>query len=201
VIVDPESGNEIPDGRVGEIWLHGDNIGRGYWGRPKETSQAFGAVLQSDSGPGSRASGVPAGASWLRTGDVGFYLDGELYVTGRIADLIVVGDRTIYPEDVETATAQASPLVRRGYAAAFTVASDAGEQLVIVAERASGNRGADLAPAMDAIRAEVSRRLSLTVADIRIVSAGTIPRTTSGKLARRACRAAYLRGVFGPVES
>ncbi len=196
VIVDPDTDCELIDGRVGEIWLHGNNVGRGYWGRPEETRQAFGAVLRSDTTTQSHAHGAPADATWLRTGDLGFYLDGELYVTGRIADLIVIDDRQIYPEDVETTTAQMSPIVRRGYVAAFTVPAGTGEQLVVIAERASGTRRADPGPAIDAVRTEVSRRHRLSVADVRLVPAGAIPRTTSGKLARRACRAAYLAGEF-----
>jgi fatty-acyl-CoA synthase len=197
VIVDPEDRTELSDGRVGEIWLHGDNVGRGYWGRPEETHQTFGITLLSDTAEDSHACGAPADATWLRTGDLGFYLDGELYVTGRIADVITVGDRLLYPEDVEATVADASPIVRRGYAAAFTAPSGAGEQLVIVAERASGTRRADPAPAVDAIRAQVSRHHGLSVGDVRFVPAGAIPRTTSGKLARRACRNAYLGGEFG----
>lgn len=196
VIADPQ-GDELSDGRVGEIWVHGENVGRGYWGRPEETQRTFGAVLRSRTADRSHARGVPVDATWLRTGDLGFYLDGELYVTGRIADLIVVAGRQIYPEVVEATTAEASPMVRRGYAAAFTVPSDDGERLVVVAERASGTRRADPGPAADAIRAEVSRRHGLRVTDVRLVPAGAIPRTTSGKLARRACRAEYLSGAFG----
>ncbi|HKV20576.1 MAG TPA: fatty-acid--CoA ligase, partial [Mycobacterium sp.] len=123
--------------------------------------------------------------------------DGGLYVTGRIADLIVVDDRQIYPDVIEATVAEASAMVRRGYVAAFTVPRDDDEQLVEIAERASGTRRADPAPAAVAIRAEVSRRHGLAVADVRLVPAGAIPRTTSGKLARRACRAEYLSGAFG----
>jgi fatty-acyl-CoA synthase len=197
VVTDPEACVELPDGRVGEVWVHGDNVGRGYWERPDDTQRTFGAVLRSNIACHSHATGAPADATWLRTGDLGFYLDGELYVTGRMADLIVVDDRTLYPEDVETTAAEASPIVRRGYVAAFTVPSTDGEQLVVVAERASGTRRADPVPAVDAVRAEVSRRHGLSVADVRLVPAGAIPRTTSGKLARRACRAEYLSGAFG----
>jgi fatty-acyl-CoA synthase len=197
VIVDAATGSELPDGRVGEIWLHGDNVGRGYWGRPDETAQRFGGRLRPRTTGDSRANGVPDSALWLRTGDVGFYLDGELYVAGRMVDLVEIDGRQLYPEDLETATADATPLVRRGYAAAFTVPSDSGEQLVVVAERASGTRRADPVPAVDDIRAELSRRHRVSVADVRLVPAGAIPRTTSGKLARRACRAAYLAGAFG----
>ncbi len=203
VIVDPATEAELPDGEVGEIWLHGDNIGRGYWGRPEETRQVFGNKLQARLPVGSHADGAPVGASWLRTGDLGVYLDGELYITGRIKDLIIVDGRNHYPQDIEATTAEASPAVRSGYVAAFAVpaeelpgaaAGEVGERLVIVAERAPGAGRADPQPVVEAIRAAVSRRHGLPVADVRLVAAGTIPRTTSGKLARRACRAQYLGG-------
>jgi fatty-acyl-CoA synthase len=116
-----------------------------------------------------------------------------LYVTGRLADLVVVDGRQHYPQDVEATTSAASPMVRQGYAAAFC--TDDG--VVIVAERASGTRRADPAAAIDAIRAAVSDQHGLSVADVRFVPAGALPRTTSGKLARLACRSAYLRGEFG----
>ena len=151
VIVDSDAGVELPDGRVGEIWVHGDNVGRGYWERPDDTARTFGAVLRRRTDP-SHAHGAPADATWLRTGDLGFHLDGELYVTGRIADLIVIDDRQLYPEDLEDTVADASSSVRRGHVAAFTVPSGVGEQLVIVAERASGTRRADPGPVVDAVR-------------------------------------------------
>ncbi|KUI38647.1 fatty-acid--CoA ligase [Mycobacterium sp. IS-1496] len=191
VIVDPGSGEELLDGHIGEIWLHGENIGRGYWARPDETRETFGATLRS--AVGGHADGVPESGRWLRTGDLGTYLDGELYVTGRLADLVVIDGRQHYPQDIETTTADASPLVRRGHATAFTVPD---EQLVIIAERASGTRRADPAPAVDAIREGVRQRHRIDVADVRFVPAGAIPRTTSGKLARRACRAEYLDGTL-----
>lgn len=193
VIADPDAGTELSDGSVGEIWVHGDNVGRGYWQRQEETRATFGAILRSHTAD-SHARGVPPDAAWLRTGDVGFYLDGGLYVIGRIADLIVVADRRVNPEDIETAVADASPIVRRGYVAAFT-GQDA--EVVVVAERASGTRGIDPVPEIDAIRAEVTRRQGLSITDVRLVPAGAIPRTTSGKLARRACRTAYLDGALG----
>ena len=196
VIVDSDTA-ELPDGRVGEIWLHGNNIGRGYWERPDETRRTFGATLRSRLAAGGHADGAPADASWLRTGDLGVYLDGELYVTGRLADLLTVDGRHHYPQDVETTTSAASPIVRRGYVTAFIAATDDGDRLVVVAERASGARHVDPVAATDAIRAAVAQRHGLSVADVRFVAAGAIPRTTSGKLARLACRDAYLRGEFG----
>ena len=194
VVVDPESGAELPDGTVGEFWLHGDNIGRGYWGRPEETRRTFDARLSSRLAAGSHADGAPAGARWLRTGDLGCYLDGELYVTGRMADLIVIDGRQYYPQDVEATTAQASPMVRRGYVAAFTVPCGERETLVIISERAPGPSRSDPQPAIDAITAAVTHRHGLPVSEVRFVPAGVIPRTTSGKLARGACRAEYLSG-------
>jgi fatty-acyl-CoA synthase len=193
VIVDPETHGELPDARVGEIWLHGNNVAPRYWGRPEDSRLTFGATLRSPRGPGSHADGAPTDATWLRTGDLGVYLDGELYVTGRLADLVIVDGRQHYPQDVEATTSAASPMVRQGYAVAFST----DEGAVIVAERASGTRREDPAAAVDAIRAAISDRHGLTVTDVRLVPAGALPRTTSGKLARLACRDAYLRGEFG----
>lgn len=193
VITDPVDGRELSDGAVGEIWLHGNNIGRGYWGMPTETQRTFDADLTSRLDKGSHAEGVPPGASWLRTGDLGTYLEGELYVTGRLADLVTIEGRQLYPQDIETTAADASPLVRRGYAAAFAVPDD---RLVVIAERAAGTARADPQPAIDAIRDAVANRYGLSDIDIRFLPAGAIPRTTSGKLARRACRARYLDGTL-----
>lgn len=190
VVVDPDTGAELPDGRVGEIWLHGDNIGRGYWGRPEESRRAFGARLASRLPSGGRAEGVAEQADWLRTGDLGAYIGGELFVTGRIADLIVVDGRTHYPQHIEATAEEASAMVRPGHVTAF---SDGGA-VVIVAERATGTARADPVPAIAAIRTAVERRHGISVADIRFVAAGAIPRTTSGKLARGACRTEYLGG-------
>jgi fatty-acyl-CoA synthase len=206
IIVNPETATELPDGEVGEIWLHGQNIGRGYWGRPAETKQTFANTLQFPLPEGSHADGTPPEASWLRTGDLGVYLDGELYVTGRIKDLVIVDGRNHYPQDIEATTVEASSAVRPGFVAAFSVAANetpavAGngstECLVIVAERGAGAGRIDPLPVIDAIRAAVSRRHGLLAADVRLVAAGAIARTTSGKLARVACRAQYLSGAFG----
>lgn len=197
VIVDPASEAELPDGRVGEIWLHGENVGRGYWGRDRETDQSFRNKLQVRLDAGSHADGVAPHAMWFRTGDMGVYLDGELYITGRIKDLLIVDGRNHYPQDIEATVADASTAVRRGFVAAFSVPDGTGEALVIIAERGPGAGKADPEPIIEAIRAAVSRQHALPVADIRLVAAGAIPRTTSGKLARRACRADYLAGALG----
>ena len=203
VIADPD-GAEMPDGRVGEIWLHGNNIGRGYFGREDETLRTFANKLQSRLEYASHAEGVPDNSCWLATGDLGVYIDGELYLTGRIKDLVIIDGRNHYPHDIEATVSQASPAIRTGYVAAFSVPADtldsagetSGEQLVIVAERAAGVGHADPAPITAAVRAAVSREHQVRVGDVRLVAAGAIPRTTSGKLARNACRAEYLAGRF-----
>jgi acyl-CoA synthetase (AMP-forming)/AMP-acid ligase II len=198
VIVNAETEAEAPDGEVGEIWLHGNNIGQGYWGRIEETERVFGNKLQRRLPSDSHADGAPSDATWLRTGDLGVYIDEELHITGRIKDLIIVDGRNHYPQDVEATVAEASPKVRSGYVAAFSVPmEDGGERVVIVAERAPGAGRGDLQPVIDDIRAAVSRRHSLPLADVQLVAAGVIPRTTSGKLARQACRALYLNDELG----
>ncbi|ALR13445.1 fatty-acid--CoA ligase [Mycobacteroides saopaulense] len=205
VIVNPGDETELPDGRVGEIWLHGDNIGRGYWGRIEETDLSFRNKLQARLEAGSHAAGTEPGATWFRTGDLGVYVDGELYITGRVKDLVIVDGRNHYPHDIEATVEEASPVVRRGFVAAFSVPANelpanvdagdgTGEKLVIVAERAAGAGRAEPAPIVEAIRAAVSRRHTLPVADVQLVQAGAIPRTSSGKIARRACRQNYLNG-------
>jgi fatty-acyl-CoA synthase len=218
VIVNPDARAELPDGEVGEIWLQGNNVGRGYWGLPDETQVTFGAKLQArlpEGGRGSHAAGSGVGGNWLRTGDLGVYLDGELYIIGRIADLVTIDGRNYYPHDIEATVAEASPIVRRGYAAAFSVPvnempganisatsdnldnTDTSPRVVIIAERAAGTSRTDPQPEIEAIRDAVSQRHGLTVADVRLLPAGAIPRTTSGKLARRACRVQYLNGALG----
>jgi len=198
VIVNPHTASELHDGQVGEIWLQGNNIGRGYWGLRDETRATFGARLRSRLEQGSHADGSTVDGTWLRTGDLGVYLDGELYVTGRIADLVTIDGRHHYPQDIEATAAEASPVVRRGYVTAFSVpANDGTQQLVIVAERAAGTSRVDPQPAIEAIGQAVAHRHRLRVGDVRLLPAGAIPRTTSGKLARRACRAQYLNGTLG----
>lgn len=196
LVITDGDGNEVPEGRVGEIWLHGNNVGLGYFGRPDETERVFGNKLQTRLETDSHAVGVADNAYWLATGDLGTYVDGVVYLTGRIKDMIIVDGRNHYPTDIETTVGLASPAVRSGYVAAFAIPGDRGEQLVIVAERAAGAGRTEPGAVVDTVRAAVSRRHQVRIADLRFVAAGTIPRTTSGKLARSACRAEYLAGRF-----
>ncbi|NLU84785.1 long-chain-fatty-acid--AMP ligase FadD32 [Rhodococcus sp. HNM0569] len=215
-IVDPETGSEMLDEQVGEIWLHGDNIGAGYWGRKDETDETFHNRLPNRLGSGSHADGVPADGNWMRTGDYGVYIDGELFITGRVKDLVIVDGRNHYPQDLEYSAQEASKALRPGFVAAFAVPAnqlpqvvfeagasglqfdpdDSSEQLVVVAERAPGAGKADPQPIADTVRAALSQRHGVTARDILLVPAGSIPRTSSGKIARRACKAAYIEGTL-----
>ncbi|MEO9221938.1 MAG: fatty-acid--CoA ligase, partial [Mycobacteriaceae bacterium] len=138
---------------------------------------------------------------WLRTGDLGVCLDGQLYITGRAKDMIIIGGRNHYPQDVEFSATEASNVLRSGFVAAFAVPAQEGavgsaEQLVVVAERAAGQGKADPEPVIAAVRAALSQRHGLNAREILLVPGGSIPRTSSGKLARRACRRQYLDGAL-----
>ncbi len=191
-IVDPASRAVQPAGRVGEIWVHGPNVSPGYLGPPRE-DEVFGATL---AGP---AAGLPADG-WLRTGDLGVLHDGELFVTGRRKDMIIIDGRNHYPQDVEVTAQDAHPAIRRDRVAAFaSVAGDDSDdsRLVIIAERTRDDAGrADPAEVRVAVRAAVSARHGIGLHDFRLVSPGGIPRTSSGKIARSACRERYLAGDF-----
>ncbi|AYF77984.1 fatty-acid--CoA ligase [Nocardia yunnanensis] len=213
VIADPETGREQPDGTVGEIWLYGGNLGAGYWNRPEETVRTFRNSLTRRLSAHSHAQGVPADARWLRTGDFGAYLGDQLYVTGRVKDLVIVAGRNHYPQDLEHSAQNASSALRPGFVAAFAVPAnrlpihalarrpltspdDSSEQLVLVAERAAGIGTLDPDLIASRVRGVLSRRHGVSLRDLLLVPAGSIPRTSSGKIARRACRAAYLDGTL-----
>ncbi|MGO8965555.1 long-chain-fatty-acid--AMP ligase FadD32 [Mycobacterium sp.] len=212
-IVDAETATELPDGQIGEIWLHGNNMGAGYWNREEETTETFKNILKSRTNP-SRAEGAPDDGTWVRTGDLGTYHNDHLYITGRVKDLVIVDGRNHYPQDLEYSAQEASRALRTGYVAAFSVPSnqlsaevfdnahaglkydpeDTSEQLVIVGERAPGAHKLDYQPIADDIRTAIAVRHGVTVRDVLLVQAGSVPRTSSGKIGRRACRAAYIDG-------
>jgi fatty acid CoA ligase FadD32 len=213
VIVDPDSASELPDGHVGEIWLHGNNLGLGYWGKEEESAHTFRNILKSRVSQ-SHAEGAADDGLWVRTGDYGTYFNGDLYIAGRIKDLVIIDGRNHYPQDLEYSAQEASKALRTGYVAAFSVPAnqlpqavfdnphvglkfdpeDTSEQLVIVAERAAGTHKLDYQPIADDIRAAIAVRHGVTIRDLLLVSSGSIPRTSSGKIGHRACRAAYLDG-------
>jgi len=213
VIVDNDTATELPDGQIGEIWISGQNMGTGYWNKPEETIATFQNILKSRTSP-SHAEGAGEDATWVRTGDLGAYHDGELYITGRTKDLVIIDGRNHYPQDLEYSAQESTKALRTGFVAAFSVPAnqlpdevfadshsglkrdpnDTSEQLVIVGERAAGAHKMELEPVIDAIRAAIAVRHGVAVRDVLLTPAGAIPRTSSGKIGRRACRSAYLDG-------
>jgi nonribosomal peptide synthetase protein BlmVI len=190
-IVDPVTRLRSGPGVVGEIWLAGPDVCAGYWERPEESNETFGARL-TDSGDGP----------FLRTGDLGFMHDGELYVTGRLKDVLIVGGRNHYPQDLETTVEASHDAIQSGGCVAFALERDGREQVVVVAElqpaRARG--GVRLADLARGVRAAVSARHGITVDEVMLVERKSVPKTTSGKLQRAACRAAFERGELQPVQ-
>ncbi|NDU77749.1 AMP-binding protein [Actinomadura sp. DSM 109109] len=187
-IVDPETRVEQPDGRVGEIWVHGPNTAPGYWRNSERSRETFGGELAE---PGD----LPAGP-WMKTGDYGVVHEGELYVTGRIKDLIIVDGRNHYPQDIEVTAQEAHPAVRPDHVAALALTGEETERLVIVAER---NRRVplgrlDLDEVESAVRAAVNIEHEMSVHAFVLVEPGGVSRTSSGKIARAATRQRYLDG-------
>ncbi|MFG2424117.1 fatty acyl-AMP ligase [Streptomyces sp. NPDC048448] len=190
-IVDPVGHVRLEDGRVGEIWLRGPNVGRGYWGKPEQSEATFRATLHGDN-PGEGTQ------HWLRTGDLGVWHDNHLYITGRIKDLVIIDGTNHYPQDIEHTVENAHPAIRRHHTAAFSVPTDDGERLVVVAEHARNLAEPPGArdEATRAVRVAVSAGHASAMHDFVLARPGTVPRTTSGKVARGACRERYLRGAW-----
>ena len=193
-IVDPDTRELQPEGSIGEIWVNGENVGQGYWEKPAETAAVFGARLEH---PGD----LPADG-WLRTEDLGVLLDGRVFVTGRIKDLIIVDGRNIYPHDIEYTVEQAHDAIAQRRLAAFSVPTDAGEAMVVVAEkyRHAENAGDQLEEISRAARAAVSHEHSVALYDFVLVEPDTVARTSSGKIARKATRASYLESTLQVVR-
>ncbi|MER7169897.1 AMP-binding protein [Streptomyces mesophilus] len=183
VIVDAAAGQRCPEGVVGEIWVRGPSVARGYWRRPEETERVFGARLAGED------------AGYLRTGDLGFQLDGRLVVTGRHKDLLIVRGRNHYPHDIEFTAEHAHPALRVGCSAAFQVPDDSAEdRLVLVMEVRGPSETADGAEIAARVREAVALVHGLRAHTILLVRAGTVPKTSSGKIQRSLCRARYLAG-------
>ncbi|QWF77896.1 fatty acyl-AMP ligase [Amycolatopsis sp. CA-230715] len=195
-IADPRTGTALADGRVGEIWASGPNVGQGYWGQREGSAAVFSAELSDEDG--QVVEPWPGRGGWLRTGDLGVVVDGHLYITGRLKDLIIVDGQNHYPQDVEHTVEQAHPAVRRHAVAAFSVPGEGGERAVVVAERAKQVAAGDLdhAETTAMIRAMVSQRHGLSLRDVLIIGPGELPRTSSGKIQRSACRTRYLEQSF-----
>lgn len=194
-VVDPDTAVECADGRTGEIWVRGDNVALGYWQKPDETRETFGATIVNPSAE------IPAGP-WLRTGDLGFFSEGELFIMGRIKDLLIVYGRNHSPDDIEATVQEIS----RGRAAAISVPDDRTEHLVVIVEH---KKRGDTEEAAMLRLADLKRELTsaistvhgLKVADLVMVGPGAIPITTSGKVRRASCVEQYRHGQFARLDA
>ncbi|MEU9838010.1 fatty acyl-AMP ligase [Actinomadura sp. NPDC048032] len=202
-VVDPDTRAERPDRRVGEIWVRGGSVARGYWGSPEQTEATFRARTSTGEGP------------FLRTGDLGFTADGELYVTGRIKDLIIVNGRNIHAHDIEEVARASHPAALLGAAFAIDAALDADlgppppggrpgggaavdasrEQVVVIQEISTrAAAGTPLEEVASAVRTRVARTFELPAVSVVLAARGSVRRTTSGKMQRRLTREAFLTG-------
>src|SRR6266478_2423969 len=192
VIVDPESCVPCAPGTIGEVWLSGPSIAQGYWSQPEETSASFHARI-GDTGQGP----------FLRTGDLGFINDQELYITGRLKDLIIVGGRNIYPQDIELQVERSRPELAQGSAAAFSLtdAITGEERLVVVKEIGRhAARKVNLSDVVVAFRSAIADVFDLQLYSVVFVRELTFPKTSSGKVQRFLCKRAYLEGTLSVLE-
>ena len=190
LIVDPKTRLAVPDGQVGEIWVQGASVAYGYYENAKATAATFQARL-ADSGEGP----------FLRTGDLGFLRQRQLFVTGRLKNLIIIRGRNYYPEDIEQTIDSVYKGLRVGYCAAFSIEVEGHDRLVVVQEVEPRHRDLDAAVAIEAIRAAIAVRHELEVYAVVLVRAGTVPKTSSGKTRRAACCDRYQRGELEVIAA
>lgn len=189
IIVDPETCIECKRGEAGEIWVQAPSVASGYWNRPEDSERVFRARL-ADTGEGP----------FLRTGDLGFLHDGQVFVAGRIKDLIIIEGKNHYPQDIERSLERAHPALRVGCSAAFSIDDTGQERLAVVAEAA-------LVPEMPAaavaaaIRQAVANEHSVRVHEVVLIKAGTIPKTSSGKIQRHLCKRGLLENSLAALEN
>jgi fatty acid CoA ligase FadD21 len=194
-IVDSETSRECPQGMVGEIWVHGPNVADGYWRKPPEEQRCFGATLVDPS------PGTPEGP-WLKTGDQGFIFSGELFIVGRIKDLLIIHGRNHYPEDIEATVHE----ITRGRVAAISVPLNSTEKLVAIVElKKRGDSHEEATHWLSGVKSDVTSAISnahgLNVGDLVLVSPGSIPTTTSGKIRRTACAEQYRQDQFTRLDA
>ena len=175
-IVDPKTRRELGDGQIGEIWFHGSAVGKGYWNRPEETKHTFAARIVGN-----------GDSDYLRTGDLGFLHEGELFVVGRLKELIIIGGRNYYPHDIEAVVARSHPMLKRDAGVAFSWDVEGQERLVIVQEARRSTRYS-LDDVIASIRREVVKEYLVSPYAVILIAGGSLPKTSSGKPRRRHCR-------------
>ncbi len=191
IIVNPESLTKCLADQIGEIWVSSPSVAQGYWQRSQATEETFQAYL-ADTGEGP----------FLRTGDLGFLLDGELFVTGRLKDLIIIRGRNHYPQDIELTVEKSHPALRPSCCAAFSVEVESEERLVIAQEvQESYLENLDVDRVVTAIRQAVSQQHQLQVYAVLLLNTGSIPKTSSGKIQRHACKVGFLDSSLDVVAS
>ncbi len=191
-IVNPETLTPCKDLEVGEIWVSGASVAKGYWQKPELTQQTFNACIPNTTkGP------------FLRTGDLGFLQNDELFLTGRIKDLIIIDGCNHYPQDIEQTVENSHPAIVPNNLAAFSVDIDGLERLIVIAEvkrtYRRNDRSEQLKKAIASIRAAISQNHQIGVHSILLLKFGTIPKTSSGKIQRHACRNAFLQENFKEI--
>jgi acyl-CoA synthetase (AMP-forming)/AMP-acid ligase II len=188
-IVEPVTRRVSEAGQVGEIWLRGPSVALGYWRNDAATADTFHAEVVGQ--PGVR---------YLRTGDLGFLLDGELYVTGRLKEVLIIRGRNHYPQDIEATAGAAHPDLRQGGGAAFTVDADGVEQLCLVHEvEREAMRRIDAPAVLRAVRSAIAAQHELQLSELVLIRPGELPKTTSGKTRRRACRELHMSKALQPI--
>ena len=188
-IVDPESLIQCPSGKVGEIWVSSPSVAAGYWGKPEETKQTFHASYAGNT------------ESYLRTGDLGFLENGELFVTGRLKDLIIIRGKNYYPQDIELTVSQSHKALRLNCGAAFSVEVENAEQLVILCEvERSYIRQINVNEVIGAIRKAVSEQHELQVDAVVLLKTASIPKTSSGKIQRYLSCSHFLHGSLDSIR-
>ncbi|MFB7620032.1 fatty acyl-AMP ligase [Kitasatospora sp. NPDC056181] len=207
-IVDPATRRALPDGRVGEIWISGPCVAGGYLGRPEQTEETFHARLAGTDTASNTVTdavtvtGADGGAEHLRTGDLGFLHDGELYVTGRLKDVIIRKGRNHYPQDIELSAERSVTGLHPNCAAAFSTEDGTRERLVVVVEadgRLLNSLGA--ATVRERVHEAVRDGHRITPDDVLVVRRGALPKTSSGKVQRRACKRGYQDGTLAALAA
>ncbi|HYI00848.1 AMP-binding protein, partial [Hyalangium sp.] len=189
IIVDPHARSRCEERRVGEIWIAGPSVAGGYWDKPEATARTFRAQLADGTGP------------YLRTGDLGFLWEGELFVTGRIKDVLIIRGKNHYPQDLERTVEQAHPAIRPGCIAAFSMEQDGEERAVVMAEVEPRKlpESATWETVTRAIRTEVAAQHGIALHAVSLIPPKALPKTSSGKLQRFACREAFLSGSMNEL--